>query len=148
MLLPRRVLATRLLSGLGLAASYGLFGGYLAAFLFPPRARGATARLFVGRRDDFPPDSTREITDRRGRPLLVKVASDGGLIAFDTTCPHLGCRVHWEAAKREFVCPCHQGIFNAEGVAISGPPAAAGQSLAVVPLEVDARAGTVFLQEA
>ena len=51
-------------------------------------------------------------------------------------------------AERVFVCPCHQGVFDAQGVATAGPPAAAGQSLETVPLEVDANAGTVFLREA
>jgi nitrite reductase/ring-hydroxylating ferredoxin subunit len=148
MIVARRAFVARLLSGLGLAASYGLFAGFLAAYLFPPRARRAAGRLFVGRREDFAPGSAREIADVRGRPLLVMAADDGRLTAFNTICPHLGCRVHWEPAERVFVCPCHQGIFDAQGVATAGPPAAAGQSLETVPLEVDANAGTVFLREA
>jgi cytochrome b6-f complex iron-sulfur subunit len=148
MAVARRALVARALSGVGLLASYGLFGGFLAAYLFPPQTRRAASRLFIGRRDDFPLGSAREIVDGRGRPLLVMAEPDGRLEAFSTICPHLGCRVHWEPKERVFVCPCHQGIFNAQGVATAGPPAAAGQSLATVPLEVDARAGTVFLREA
>jgi nitrite reductase/ring-hydroxylating ferredoxin subunit len=148
MAVSRRALVARILSGVGLAGSYGLFGGFLVAYLFPPASRRGVRRLFVGRLDDFPPGGAREILDGRGRPLLVMTAADGRLTAFSTICPHLGCRVHWEQAERVFVCPCHQGIFNAEGLATAGPPAAAGQSLATVPLEVDARAGTVFLEEA
>jgi cytochrome b6-f complex iron-sulfur subunit len=142
----RRGFLAALSAGLGLAASYGLLAGYALAYLFPPPSRRKPARLFVGRRSDFPDGSVKPIVDQRGRTVLV-LARATGLEAFDTRCPHLGCRVHWEAEHQQFVCPCHQGIFDADGKAIAGPPADAGQSLTRVPLDVDRASGTVFLSE-
>ncbi|MFQ6071548.1 MAG: ubiquinol-cytochrome c reductase iron-sulfur subunit [Methanosarcinales archaeon] len=39
-----------------------------------------------------------------------------------TKCTHLGCIVKWHPDKKQFICPCHIGIFDAEGNVISGPP--------------------------
>ena len=57
-------------------------------------------------------------------------------LALSSVCPHLGCRVHWESNHNRFFCPCHNGAFNAQGVAISGPPAAEGQSLPQYALQI------------
>jgi Rieske Fe-S protein len=141
----RRAFLARLLAIGGLVASYGLLGAYAVAYLFPPTARRQPRRLFLGRITDFAPGSARPFVDQRGRALLV-LADEGRLRAFDTRCPHLGCQVHWEAKDGRFLCPCHQGVFDRDGVAIGGPPAAAGQSLATAPLIVDPVSGTVFLE--
>jgi nitrite reductase/ring-hydroxylating ferredoxin subunit len=37
-------------------------------------------------------------------------------------CPHLGCPVNWHPDRKEFMCPCHGGIFDANGKRVSGPP--------------------------
>lgn len=148
----RRSLVAQVLSGLSLLISYGLFGGYAVAYLFPPRSRRGAGRLFVGRTNDFSPGSARPFVDQKGRRLLIIGGASGSasgraaLEAFDTRCPHLGCRVHWEPQHKRFFCPCHNGVFDQSGIATAGPPAAAGQSLTRVPLEIDARSGTVFLR--
>jgi menaquinol-cytochrome c reductase iron-sulfur subunit len=48
-------------------------------------------------------------------------------------CPHLGCPVNWYPDKKEFVCPCHGGTFDANGQHISGPPP---RSLDPLPHEI------------
>ena len=58
-------------------------------------------------------------------------------LAFSNRCPHLGCKVHWEARENRFYCPCHQGAFDPSGRGVSGPPADAGQSLKPYTLEID-----------
>jgi Rieske Fe-S protein len=141
----RRGFVARILAGVGLAASYGVFAAYALAYLFPPPARRRARRLFIGRVSDFAAGTARPFVDQRGRALLI-VAGEGGLRAFDTRCPHLGCQVHWEANEQRFFCPCHNGVFDRDGVATAGPPAAAGQSLARAPLAVDPTSGTVFLE--
>jgi len=45
-----------------------------------------------------------------------------GYVAFSRKCTHLGCVISWEKGARRFKCPCHGGVFNAEGEVISGPP--------------------------
>jgi Rieske Fe-S protein len=44
------------------------------------------------------------------------------IMAFDPACTHLGCRVKWMGDKDRYFCPCHGGVFNADGKVVSGPP--------------------------
>jgi Rieske Fe-S protein len=37
-------------------------------------------------------------------------------------CAHLGCPVEWFAESGLFMCPCHGGVYNANGEHASGPP--------------------------
>lgn len=36
-------------------------------------------------------------------------------------CPHEGCNVAWRADISQFLCPCHDSFFGADGAALSGP---------------------------
>lgn len=140
----RRGFLAQVIGGIGLLVSYAVFAGYAIAYLFPARPPQRVRRLFVGRRDDFPEGATRSLVDPRARTLLIRADADG-MKAFDTRCPHLGCKVHWEAENDRFFCPCHQGVFDRDGVAVSGPPADAGQSLERAEIEVEP-GGSVFLR--
>lgn len=131
--------------GAGLVASYGLFAAQGLLFLLPRRLKPPTRRIFAGQLDQFEVGTLRAVMDLQGNEILLK-RDRKALRAFNSTCPHLGCRVHWEADKNRFFCPCHNGVFDANGVATAGPPAAAGQSLATIPLEVDKRSGVVYLE--
>ncbi|HKV81405.1 MAG TPA: Rieske (2Fe-2S) protein [Candidatus Sulfotelmatobacter sp.] len=42
--------------------------------------------------------------------------------AFSVDCTHLGCPVRWLPAADLFMCPCHGGVFYADGRVASGPP--------------------------
>lgn len=48
--------------------------------------------------------------------------SNTGVIAFSVHCTHLGCPVNWIQGGEIFLCPCHGGVFNAEGEPVGGPP--------------------------
>jgi len=37
-------------------------------------------------------------------------------------CSHLGCPISWQADRSSFICPCHGGVFDADGKNIAGPP--------------------------
>ncbi len=37
-------------------------------------------------------------------------------------CTHAGCSVKWSSSDNKFLCPCHQGQFDASGKNIAGPP--------------------------
>jgi menaquinol-cytochrome c reductase iron-sulfur subunit len=41
---------------------------------------------------------------------------------FSNRCTHLSCRVRWDEQNEEYICPCHDGIFNKDGQVVSGPP--------------------------
>ncbi len=57
-------------------------------------------------------------------PGILLRGEDGSLKALSLVCTHLACTVSWNAEKKEFYCPCHEGFFDAEGKVISGPPPA------------------------
>jgi menaquinol-cytochrome c reductase iron-sulfur subunit len=42
--------------------------------------------------------------------------------ALSATCTHLGCQVRWEADSKKFRCPCHGGVYAADGTVLEGPP--------------------------
>ena len=48
--------------------------------------------------------------------------SDTGFTAFAVNCTHLGCPVNWLEDARLFLCPCHGGVYNADGSVAGGPP--------------------------
>ena len=42
--------------------------------------------------------------------------------ALSATCTHLGCQVRWDQDTHRFRCPCHGGVFDAQGQVVEGPP--------------------------
>ena len=44
------------------------------------------------------------------------------VIALDSTCTHLGCRVSWDAEAKLLRCPCHGGVYDTTGAVKAGPP--------------------------
>lgn len=141
----RRGVTASVLMGVGLVAAYGTLGLQALTYLLPRRLQAKTRLIFAGRVDDFPLGGVRTVQDLQGTPVLVK-RLESGFTAFDSTCPHLGCKVHWEPDNNRFFCPCHNGEFDADGVAYGGPPADAGQSLSEVGLDVNDEAGVVYLE--
>ena len=141
----RRDWLSKVLMGGGLALAYGVLAVQGVLFLLPGRLKPRTRRLFAGQIGQYRVGGVQTFHDLQGNEILVK-RSERGFEAFSSKCPHLGCRVHWVAEKREFFCPCHNGVFNADGVAVSGPPADGGQRLFQVPLTVDERSGVVYIE--
>lgn len=43
-------------------------------------------------------------------------------MAFSVNCAHLGCPVRWVEKARLFMCPCHGGVYYADGRVAAGPP--------------------------
>jgi Rieske Fe-S protein len=70
-----------------------------------------------------------------GNPAEV-VRTASGVVARSLLCSHFGCRVQWEAAKERYHCPCHEGVFDAEGQPVAGPPT---RPLRALPAEVAGR---------
>jgi cytochrome b6-f complex iron-sulfur subunit len=94
---------------------------WVAGSFFRPRRRTATerARLFVaGPADGFSPGSVTAFPD--GRFYLARL-EDGGFLALDRTCTHLGCTVPWNSESGRFECPCHASGFDIAGDVVSPP---------------------------
>jgi Rieske Fe-S protein len=63
---------------------------------------------------------TRRVKERFA--VIADASAPSGLAALDTTCTHLGCAVSWNAARGQFLCPCHGGVYGPSGAVIAGPP--------------------------
>jgi len=44
------------------------------------------------------------------------------IVARSMVCTHQGCEVEWVNEENAYVCPCHEGKFNAQGDPIYGSP--------------------------
>jgi Rieske Fe-S protein len=124
--------------GLTLLASYGTFFAYAGRYLYPagpPR----TGWLYVTTVDAMKVGDSLRYRTPAGAPIVITRKATGGsaqdFLALSSTCPHLGCQVHWETANHRFFCPCHNGVFDPEGLGTEGPPK--GQSLLRYPLKVE-----------
>ena len=128
----------------GLVGSYGTFAVMAGRYLYP--AGESTAWVFVAPTDAIKSEGTFGYITPDGLSVSIKrvgEATQGGVttaddfIALSSTCPHLGCRVHWESQNNRYFCPCHNGAFDAEGNPIAGPPKADNQHLPQYPLMVE-----------
>jgi Rieske Fe-S protein len=59
--------------------------------------------------------------DLGGQKMMV-LRTEEGVVAFSRRCTDLGCLVSWNKERQQFVCPCHQGVFDKTGRNIAGPP--------------------------
>jgi len=54
--------------------------------------------------------------------LWLRRVTESEFIAFSVNCTHLGCPVRWLADADLFMCPCHGGVYYADGSHAAGPP--------------------------
>jgi len=98
---------------------------------------GPEGFLKVGRLDAVPKDGTpvrfTVIIERRqdawttyrNEPIggvYVRRNEQGEVVAFNTTCPHLGCAVDYLPGRGQFLCPCHDSAFGIDGVRTNKTP--------------------------
>jgi len=104
--------------------------GYLAGAL---RTRTAQAWISLGSLHAFPIGQTR--LAKYQNPFTVPWDGETGHIpcwvrrlatnefqVFAINCTHLGCPVRWFSESGLFMCPCHGGVYYADGERASGPP--------------------------
>lgn len=129
----RRRLLAGLSIGLGCVGA-ALIGvpvlGFLLAPLFEPverrwRAVGAAETFEKGqtvevRFEDASPVAWAGVTGQTAAWLRAK--ADGDFAAFSVNCTHLGCPVRWLQDAHLFMCPCHGGVYYADGTVAAGPP--------------------------
>ncbi len=131
----------------GLAAGYGTAAAFAARYLYPAKPR-AVGWMFVARASDLALGASIPYRTPKGeRVAIARQGESGGpedFVALSSTCPHLGCQVHWEGQNNRFFCPCHNGTFDRSGKGTGGPPGDAGQSLSRYPLEI--RDGLLFIE--
>lgn len=126
--------------GGALLASYGTFFSYAGRYLYPskPPRKGW---MYVTQAAVMKVGDSLTYRTPAGAPVAIARQLDNGdvddFIALSSQCPHLGCAVHWEGQNDRFFCPCHNGVFDPKGNAVSGPPADANQPLPRFPLKLE-----------
>ena len=68
-----------------------------------------------------------------GEHPVELVRTPDGVQARSLWCTHTGCEVFWKPGRQQYVCPCHDGVFDQRGAVIAGPPPAA---LEAYPIQV------------
>jgi len=87
----------------------------------------------VGAVDSFKPGETVSVSFLDPWPMAwagvsamtaawLRRLESGGFVAFAVNCSHLGCPVRWLAKANLFMCPCHGGVYYADGAVAAGPP--------------------------
>ncbi|MDE3102569.1 MAG: ubiquinol-cytochrome c reductase iron-sulfur subunit [Chloroflexota bacterium] len=134
--MDRRSFLSRMIVGLSgaIAAILGLpIIGYLLGPLIEPTPAkyvdvGAVSDFAVGQtklvkfRDPSPLPWAGQLADTA---LWVRHREQGGpdeFRVFSIHCTHLGCPVNWRPGAGLFECPCHGGVFYADGQVAGGPP--------------------------
>lgn len=107
----------------------------VVAYILGPvlRRRDYLQWVPIGNVSDFTPGQTKLVTFRNpfanswdgataDVPAYVRCTAPGDLTVFAINCAHLGCPVRWFSESQLFMCPCHGGVYYADGSRASGPP--------------------------
>ena len=129
----RRRFLSRL--SIGLSAAVGAVMGLpVVGFLLSPLAR-KSPRVWrpVGPVERFPIGQTVDVTFEDASPLpwagvtantaaWLRRVDESRFVAYTVHCTHLGCPVRWVSDAGLFLCPCHGGVYYADGTVSAGPP--------------------------
>lgn len=131
--ISRRSFLFKLGMGLNIVAA-ALVSVPLIGYLFSAvRHKAWQAWIPLGRLEDFPENQTRLATYinpftrpwdgmTAKLPCWVRRLEGEKFQVFAINCTHLGCPVRWFPESGLFMCPCHGGVYYADGSRASGPP--------------------------
>lgn len=123
-------------AGIGLNAVIGLVLAVpIFRYLLAPWKKDASFKSWVslGGIETFPEGETRlafyknpsaNSWDGETDNVACYVRREGASTfrVFAVNCAHLGCPVRWFPQSQLFMCPCHGGVYYADGERASGPP--------------------------
>jgi menaquinol-cytochrome c reductase iron-sulfur subunit len=106
---------------------------YLLSPVIHERKPGYESWLSLGPLAQFPEGQTRLAAyrnpvanpsdgDTANIPCWVRRVEGEKFQVFAINCAHLGCPVRWFPQSGLFMCPCHGGVYYANGERASGPP--------------------------
>jgi cytochrome b6-f complex iron-sulfur subunit len=67
------------------------------------------------------PEGQRVYHEVAGIPVEILRRGEQ-VVARSLLCTHQGCVVQWQPDAQEYLCPCHEGRFDAHGEVIEGMP--------------------------
>jgi menaquinol-cytochrome c reductase iron-sulfur subunit len=129
----RRRFLARVTVGLGACMGVGI-GAPMVGFVVAPLFRKVPHEWrTVGKVGDFVVGHTVSVTFADASPLpwagvtaktaaWLRRVSEDTFVAFSVNCAHLGCPVRWMPDAHLFMCPCHGGVYYADGTVAAGPP--------------------------
>jgi thiosulfate dehydrogenase [quinone] large subunit len=133
-LLTRRAAVMQALAGVATATGAIAGVSILARGAAPGRAVAPAGTPLADSAAVAAGDGLSVVNPIDGTPALLVRGADGGLAAFEATCPHAGCEVGWTG--NEIRCPCHHARFDpATGEPTRGPARAPLTVLSVVERE-------------
>jgi quinol---cytochrome c reductase iron-sulfur subunit, bacillus type len=106
----------------------------MVAYLLSPLLKPAiNVWVPLGTTDGFPVGQTVEAVYHDPSPVpwagltaltavWVRHVAQDQFIVFAVNCTHLGCPVRWVPDASLFICPCHGGVYYADGAVAAGPP--------------------------
>ena len=131
--MTRRTLLHKLALGINALAAL-LVGIPVIGFIFAPAKQKAKNKwISLGTLADFTVGQTKLATYKNpflvpwdgvtaDIPCWVRRIDETSFQVFAINCAHLGCPVKWFAESELFMCPCHGGVYYADGSRASGPP--------------------------
>lgn len=146
----RRTVLKAIFGGLSALIAAAVGGPIAVAFFDPARRRTVThgegptelaklAELTIGeprKRDVLSAGiDAWDRTDAKPVGAVWLVRRDAARVdAYSVVCPHLGCAIGFDPAKKTFICPCHDSAFALkDGSRLKGP---APRGLDPLPIEV------------
>jgi cytochrome b6-f complex iron-sulfur subunit len=116
----RRRFLSQAVMGFGLLFGMSTLAMRFFQFLVPSRQARRYESVLIGNESLIPLGGAIPM-ELGGQKILV-LRTNEGVAAFSRRCTDLGCLVSWNREREEFLCPCHQGVFDKTGQNIAGPP--------------------------
>ncbi len=73
-------------------------------------------------------------SEKQDRTIWIVKKPDNSVVAYSSSCTHLGCGYRWVEAQQRFACPCHGSFFDINGTVLAGP---APRALDTLPARVE-----------
>jgi menaquinol-cytochrome c reductase iron-sulfur subunit len=119
--------------GLGALAGAVVSVPIVAYLLSPLIKPSANVWRTVGTLDSFIIGKTVQVSVEDPSPLKwsgqtaqtaawLRRNNETDFTVFAINCTHLGCPVNWVDGAQLFFCPCHGGVYYADGAVAAGPP--------------------------
>ena len=138
---PRReFLKSAACAALGGCALAAPLGAVVVVLANPLRAKGVPLAVRMTALSALklqgPPKFFQVVTERRDAwtkfpanaigAIFLQRTGEAEVIAYNASCPHLGCAVEFQAKRDAFYCPCHDSEFAKDGAVKGKSPSRRG----------------------